>query len=386
MNEQIKTEDCLVYLMACALHEDTPNEENLAGVDLERLLRLAKSQSVAAMSCMTLEGTQAFAGAPEQIRKRWLEAKNKAIRKNMLLDAQRKILLEEMEAQQIWYMPLKGSVLKDWYPAYGMREMADNDILFDPSKQAQVKQIFLKHGYRIEAYGMSNHDVYQKPPIYDFEMHKSLFSQQNQMQAYYENVKDRLLHEPGKSYSFCFAPEDFYVYMLAHAHKHYYGGGTGLRTLADIYVANHHSEANWEWSYVEQELCTLGILEYERKSKALADKIFQKPEILGNLNLTPEEEQMLSFYISSNTYGTVENSVANQLNALQEETEYGSLRNKLIYCRKRLFPGRQEICTAHPVVYRYPVLLPGFWVVRIVKRGFASRKMIYREIKTLFRK
>lgn len=67
-------------------------------------------------------------------------------------------------------MPLKGSILKDWYPKFGMREMADNDILFDASKRKEVKAIFQGRGYTVKEYDKSNHDAYEKPPIYNFEI------------------------------------------------------------------------------------------------------------------------------------------------------------------------------------------------------------------------
>ncbi len=35
----------------------------------------------------------------------------------------------------IWYMPLKGAILHTLYPVSGMREMADNDVLYDSTRQ-----------------------------------------------------------------------------------------------------------------------------------------------------------------------------------------------------------------------------------------------------------
>ena len=62
-------------------------------------------------------------------------AKEKASRKNIFLDAGRKKLFSFCEENGIWYMPLKGSVLKELYPDFSMRQMADNDILFDAGYQ-----------------------------------------------------------------------------------------------------------------------------------------------------------------------------------------------------------------------------------------------------------
>lgn len=379
-----KTSELLIYLMACSLQGTEPEGAPLANIDLEALLRLAKAHSVSAMVCMALEQTDAFQHAAETTRLKWLEAKNKAIRKNMLLDAERKAILHELEIQGIWYMPLKGSILKDWYPKPGMREMADNDILFDPSGREQVREIFQNRGYKTVSFGKLNHDEYEKPPIYNFEMHVSLFhGMYKELTEQYENVKERLLPVDGTAYQFAFTPEDFYVFALAHAHKHYSHSGTGVRTLADIYVMERHLGDIMDRDEVEQKLTQLGIAEYEQHSRVLAEKLFSAVRPLAEIELTEDEKEMLLYYCDATTYGTFDNRVKNRLHELQENSEDITLWTKLKYCGVRLFPGR-EFCKLHyPFVYRHPWTLPFFWVWRIVDKGITHRRKVKQELKAL---
>ena len=161
-------------------------------------------------------------------------------------------------------MPLKGSILKDWYPKPGMREMADNDILFDSSGRKQVRELFQNRGYKTVSFRKGNHDTYEKPPIYNFEMHVSLFQwTYKKLNEQYENVKENLLPVDGTAYQFTFTPEDFYVFALAHAYKHYCYSRTGIRTLTDIYVMNRHLSDFMDRDEVEKKLTHLGIAEYE---------------------------------------------------------------------------------------------------------------------------
>lgn len=270
-----KTSELLIYLMACSLQEIKPEEALLANIDVEALLRLAKAHSVSAMVCMALEQTDAFRCAEESIRLKWLDSKNKAIRKNMLLDAERHQLEKEFAERGIWYMPLKGSILKDWYPKFGMREMADNDILFDASKRKEVKAIFRGRGYTVKGYNKSNHDEYEKPPIYNFEMHVELYHKiYDTFNEKYADVKQRLIPDAEVPYRLHFTPEDFYVFVIAHAYKHYSSSGTGIRALADIYIMNQKLGGTMNWEYVDSELRGLGIFSYERESRELAQKLF----------------------------------------------------------------------------------------------------------------
>ena len=384
MSTITRTSEQLLYLMACALQGVSAREEVLADADLKQLLIMARKHSVASMVCMALEKTAIFANADEAAKKQWLEAKNKTIRKNMLLDAERKAILHELETQGIWYMPLKGSILKGWYPKPGMREMADNDILFDPSGREQVQQIFQNRGYTTVSFRKGNHDVYEKAPIYNFEMHVSLFHRTyKELTERYENVKERLLPVDGTAYQFAFTPEDFYVFVIAHAHKHYSHSGTGVRTLADIYVMDRHLGGIMDRDEVEQKLTQLGIAEYEQHSRVLAEKLFSAVRPLAEIELTEDEKKMLLYYCDATTYGTVDNRIYNRLHELQENSENIKLWTKVKYCCIRLFPGKESCKFAYPFVYKHPWTLPFFWVWRIVYRSIASKKNVQQELKAL---
>ena len=384
MSTITRTSEQLLYLMACALQGVSAREEILADADLKQLLIMARKHSVASMVCMALEKTAIFANADETAKKQWLDAKNKAVRKNMLLDAERKAILHELEIQGIWYMPLKGSILKDWYPKPGMREMADNDILFDPSGREQVREIFQNRGYKTVSFGKINHDEYEKPPIYNFEMHVSLFhGMYKEFTKQYENVKERLLPVDGTAYQFAFTPEDFYVFALAHAHKHYSHSGTGVRTLADLYVMDRHLGGIMDRDEVEQKLTQLGIAEYEQHSRVLAEKLFSAVRPLAEIELTEDEKEMLLYYCDATTYGTVGNSVNNRLHELQENSEDITLWTKLKYCGVRLFPGKEFCKYAYPFVYKHPWTMPFFWVWRIVDKGITHRRKVKQELKAL---
>lgn len=381
-----KTSELLIYLMACSLQGTKPEEAQLANIDLEALLRLAKAHSVSAMVCMALEQTDAFQHAAETTRLKWLDAKNKAVRKNMLLDAERHQLEKEFAEHGIWYMPLKGSILKDWYPKFGMREMADNDILFDPAGRKQVREIFQNRSYKTVSFRKGNHDVYEKAPIYNFEMHVELYHKRyDTFNEKYADVKQRLLPDAEVPYRFHFTPEDFYVFVIAHAYKHYSNSGTGIRTLADIYIMNQKLGGTLNWEYVDSELRGLGILSYEHESRELAQKLFGIAELPMEANLSEAEQQMLAYYLGASTYGTIENRTLNQMQKLQPDGGAITAHTKQKYLLSRIFPGREWCKACAPTVYKYPVLLPFFWVWRLTVKGVKRRTIVKQELEAIKR-
>lgn len=331
-----KTQYDMVYLAACGVNSVRPEQEYLNGLDIEKLYQLSHGHSLDALVGTVLK--QAGVTLPNG----WNERISKAIRKVVLFDAERAKLLSSMEQKGIWYLPLKGIVLKDFYPAVGMRQMSDNDILFDYSHCDEVQAYMESQGYEAVSVGVHNHDVYHKEPVYNFELHKALYGEAHQdgWAEYYENVKDRLVVSGGTSFGYRFTDEDFYVYIVSHAYKHYAGSGTGLRTLLDFYVYLSAKEQTLDFAYIEKECKVLGIDTFERQSRELCKKVFAKDALIGEdalkQSLSEEEMEMLLYYLTSGAYGTLERGVENRMKQYRTN---GVKCAKLRYVWDRLFPG-----------------------------------------------
>ncbi len=192
----------------------------------------------------------------------------------VIVDNEMARVLECLEAAGIWYMPLKGAVLKDLYPAYGIRQMGDRDILIDPDRAEDVRKIMESLDFTTEEYGKVHHDCYIKLPVSHFEMHRQLCDAMpgKQITEYYADVKSRLLKDEGNAYGWHFSPEDFYLYMVVHENKHYSSNGTGLRSLLDTYVYLKNVELDFE--YVDAEAKKLGVAEFEKANRELAMHLF----------------------------------------------------------------------------------------------------------------
>ena len=366
----------LIYLIRCVLHNRIPAKEKLDKMDLSGVFAVAKAHSLAAIAAYALESAGIYDNSFE-------EAKNKAIRMNIILDVERDNILNEMEKAGIWYMPLKGAVLKDMYPQIGMREMADNDILFDATKSQSVKEIMGTLGFTTEHFGGSNHDVYQKPPVCNFEMHNALFSRSRgeKLFAYYADVRNRLIKDADSGFGRHFSNEDFYIYITAHEYKHFSHGGTGLRNLVDRYVFLNHCSDDLDTSYIETELSKIELLDYEKKSRNLALKLF------NGVKLDAEEKQYLDYYIFSGTYGTTENFIENRIKAsgggIISRIRYGLDRFTVPVSRDN--PSYKAYEAQYPFFYKYKVLLPLLPFYRLIHGLMNSRKRIIAEIRTLMK-
>lgn len=340
----------VIYLIRCVLHNKVPSKEKLDKMDLEQLFEVAKAHSLAAMTAYALESAGIFDPAFE-------EAKNKAIRKNILFDAERARIFAELEKAGIWYMPLKGAILKDMYPDIGMRQMSDNDILYDSKKREEIKKIMLSFDFELTS-ELDAVEAYTKEPIYNFEMHSSLFMsyQVGDIAEYYQGIKRKLKKDLNNNFGFHFSYEDFYIFMIAHEFKHYYIGGTGIRSLVDTYIFLKSHNNSLDWNYISTETKKLRIGDFEKNNRELALSVFN--------NEVPTDKEILDYYIFSGTYGTSENEINNQI------IKSGSKWKYILY---RIFPPIEYYKRSVPWAFKNKWLLPIAWIYRLI-RGISTNK------------
>ena len=364
-NEFRKNALDMVYLTICAVNGKVPKKERIEQLDMGKLFEVCQSHILTACAAYALES----AGVKDY---EFTQAKEKSIRKNILFDAERSALFAQLESEGIWYMPLKGALLKDWYPRLGMRQMSDNDILFDMESREDVRRIMADRGFETKA-EREVVDEYTKEPVYNFEMHGELFMdfQVGDMADYYRGVKSRLIKDEDNEYGYHFSNEDFYLFMLAHEYKHFMLGGTGVRSLADIYVFVKKFGKTMDWYYIDSELEKLGITDFERESRELAMKLFSMRP------LTIDDKKLLDYFIMSGTYGSNENKVRNRLSREGSKSEY---------IRRRLFPSMEEIKFAYPYFYEHKWLIPALLVMRPVKGFLHGRKRLANELKIVIKK
>lgn len=365
--ELIKNGYDMLYLSVCAVNGIVPENERLEKMDMEKVAELCMKHSIGGLCSFALES----AGIKNEAL---VKKKNQTIRKVMMFDAERANICKFFEEKGIWYMPLKGVYMKEYYPKLGMRSMSDNDILVDESRMDEISEFMISRGYEI--HGEEKNDIaFYKAP-YNFEMHTSLYAHYHDkvFYDYYKDIKSKLIKTDNSNFEFNYTDEDFYIFMISHEYKHFIKRGTGLRSLIDIYIYNRMFYDKLDHKYIENECNKLGTTEFEKENRILADKVFASDKLP---DLSDSEKEMLVYFFSSGTYGNEHNKIENMIKKV-EDNKRGNTQAR--YIIRRIFPPLEVYKYWYPFFYKHKILLPLGWFYRLVRGIFCKNKMIRTEM------
>ena len=228
MNNDLK--NYVLELVKCALENRKPPEkpENITFEEIYNISLLHKINNLIFYSVEMMDNK------PETfLYEKWSEDRDRAIARDIIQKNELEEIKKAAELEQIRIIPVKGFFIKGLYPHSDMRFMADLDILIDSEKRQSLRKIMQNAGYTIRSYNKGNHDVYYKEPCLNIEIHNKLFTPcDKKLHSYYKSVWEYALET--SPYYYSFGLEDNFIYFTAHMAKHYYAGGTGIRSVIDL--------------------------------------------------------------------------------------------------------------------------------------------------------
>lgn len=271
--------------------------------------------------------------------------------------AQQKQALEEIgacfETAGIVYVPLKGAILREFYPMESMRTSCDIDILVKEADLDEACRALMAVGYRVEE--RLYHDVSLiSPTNVHLELHFSVQENMPEIDAVLCRVWDYAVQEAGCRYALS---KEFFVFQtFAHMSYHFLSGGCGLRALTDLWVMEHCMGI----TYLDGEalLAEGGILDFARKMTAFTRTC------LDEAPTDAHSQRLFAYILTGGCYGTAENKIA-----VKKSAKGGTVG----YVLRRLFLPYATMKTVYPVLERLPILLPFYWIYRLFSKLFTGR-------------
>jgi len=265
-------------------------------------------------------------------------------------------LKETLEEAKIPFIPLKGSVIRKYYPEPWMRTSCDIDILVHENDlENAVSLLVEKYGVTREAKG--SHDVGLFLNSVHIELHYSLIESDivSKADIPLQNVWDyaRPINETSR---YAMNDEMFYYYHVAHMAKHFIHGGCGIRPFIDLWLYNRVNTGNTDKR--NELLLEGGLLKFSEKTEKLSSVWVEGKKH----DITTQE--MEGFILRGGVYGTFDNSVI-----IQQSKK----RGKCYYVLSRIFLPYKTLTKYYPKLKKRKWLLPFYEVKRWLEILFSKR-------------
>ena len=309
-------------------------------------------------------GNEKFLSADRESKMLFTTMSLASISENQLIEIDR--VCGELEKHGIEYMKLKGSRLKMLYPHSEMRIMSDADILIREEQLSSIESLLKDLGYNFVI--TSDHEVIWENDVITLELHKRMIATyQKDFYGYFGNGWRLAKRINESSTEHIMSLEDELIYLFTHLAKHYREAGIGIKHMTDIYLfltKYPHLDLN----YVYCELEKLQLLKFFINIKKTLDVWF------NGIEADEISEFITAKIFGSGVYGTRLNAMrANALKFSKGGNAKKAKKKRMMYL---LFLPYKRMCNIFPVLKKAPILLPIFWIWRLIRLVLFRRKNI----------
>ena len=271
-------------------------------------------------------------------------------------------LRETLNGAKIPFIPLKGAVIRQYYPEPWMRTSCDIDILVHENDLEPAAAVIADRlGYKQGSRGPHDIGFFSESDIH-LELHYSLIEED------YIGMGEPILKSVWKSasavyggFEYVLADEMFFYYHVAHMAKHFAIGGCGIRPFLDIWVQTHRISFDREKR--DELLREGGLLTFANEAESLSEAWFDGGEY------TDTGRMMEEYLLRGGVYGSMGNRVS-----VQQLKKGGKFR----YLLSRIWLPYDALKYRYPSLEGKRYLLPVYEVRRwfdLIFGGSAGRSI-----------
>ena len=332
---------------------------------LENLLSISKAHDIAHLIASALRKLGKLGN--DEISKELNRHQISAVIRNERITLDQKKISDALEGAGIDFLPLKGSVIREYYPEPFMRTSGDIDIFVDYERLEDIKRVFSDElGFK-EGDGWINEKSFFSNYNTHIEVHffieKDESSEIPEKKVLYDAWSHAEIKE-GKKHEKALPWEYFYLYHIVHMAKHFKGGGCGIKPYIDLFILNNRIGVDKKKS--DELLRKYSLLDFSKCSDSLAEAWFSDG-IHNDVTL-----KMQRYIISGGVYGSITNKVA------VKRTKNG----RFGYILSLIFLPYSRFRYKYPIVIKYKFLYPFVqvyhWIKLVFRGGF---KLLLREYK-----
>ena len=342
------TKELLFSLLRYEIDGERIDEEirNLIPQRLSAIYNLAKLHDLAHLLAEPLDKNNLF---PENqdVKNRLLHERNMAVYRYEQIKYELDELCRVLEDAQIPHMPLKGSVIRQYYSEPWKRTSCDIDILVRVEDLERAGAVLISQlNYKFER--RYSHDVsYYTESGVHVELHFNLAESNETFQRIFCDIWDMSKRAERKEFEYVMNNELLVSYHIVHMAGHFLYGGCGIRPFLDLWLLK--TKMGYDIKEVERLLAICNLTEFGKNAFLLSEIWF------SNAIHTDITYEMEEYIVGAGVYGTLENKVA--INQVKR-------KGKLRYIFSRIFLPYLKMKRYYPKLEKYPILLPFYHIKR----------------------
>lgn len=355
MNEQVtRAMFALIRHVVCGAELNEEDKAGLTPVLLPQLYALSKSHDMAHIVAQGLSDLGLL--GEDEISQKFHKQQMLAVYRYQKLNYELEQICQTLEDAKIPFIPLKGSVIRQYYPEPWMRTSCDIDVLVHEEELDRAVEI-LQTALHYKIDGKRNyHDIsmFSESGIH-LELHFNIQEDMENLDKVLSRVWEYTV--PVENTVRYLQTNEFLLFHhIAHASYHFVSGGCGVRPMLDLWLLRSHL------SFDEQRVIDLciecGIAKFYSEMINLSKVWFEG----GTYHQTTE--QMQSYILFGGVYGTLDNRVA-----VQQNKQGGKIR----YALSRIFIPYDAIKFHYPILVKHRWLTPIMEVRRWLKLLFQGK-------------
>ncbi len=304
-----------------------PSQNPFSDEELAALYKLSKAHDLAHLVGDALIKSKLISNAEikSKFEKQLMTAVYRYERINYELNCLRTILNDA----KMPFIPLKGSIIRRYYPEPWMRTSCDIDILVREEQVDEAAQLLVdRYGYTYEKKNYHDISLMSGSGVH-LELHYSIKERKDNIDSLLSECWSYAVRLEGFEYGF--TNEFFLFHQFAHASYHFLGGGCGIRPFIDVFLLE--KKLSFNRGKLDEMLQRTGIKKFSDEMLCLANLWF------GNGEHDSITRSMEQFVLTGGVYGTAENSVA-----VSQQKE----RGRIGYILRRIWLPYDLLCTTYP--------------------------------------
>ncbi len=331
--------------------------ESLSAREAEAVFALAKIHDLSHLVAFALDQKKIRVEEPfgKMLAEKYLAAVYRYERQRYELEQ----VISLLNKEKILHLPLKGAILRSFYPEPWMRTSCDIDLLVRKEDWERARGLIgEKLGFQEKTQVIYRDVSLYSPGGIHLELHFNIQEEAEAMNRVLDRVWEFCSPEQEGSYTLRADDAFFIFHQVAHAAYHFVNGGCGIRPFLDLFLLSDKCRPDKE--------VLSGLLKDADLTDFYAHAIALSRVWFGGEMHTSVTTEMERYLLDGGVFGSLDNKVA--LSA--SDTGKGT------YVFNRIFMPYSRLKTYYKKLERYPFLYPYYQVKRWFRILLGAEKAI----------